>query len=42
MEQQLAAAAEKRKRTLTGAELRAVRERKKELKRQKQTAWLLS
>jgi len=42
VEQQLAAAAEKRKRALTGAELRAVRERKKELKRQKQTAWLLS
>lgn len=42
VEQQLAAAAERRKRGLSGAELRAVRERKKELKRQKQVAWLLS
>lgn len=42
VEQQLAAAAEQRKRGLSGAELRAVRERKKELKRQKQVAWLLS
>ncbi|PRW59368.1 rho GTPase-activating 27 isoform X6 [Chlorella sorokiniana] len=42
VEQQLAAVAERRKRGLSGAELRAVRERKKELKRQKQVAWLLS
>ena len=42
LEQQLAAAAERRKRGLSGAELRAVRERKKEIKRQKQTAWLFT
>lgn len=42
MEQQLAAAADRRKRTLSGAELRAIKERKKEIKRQKQTAWLFT
>lgn len=40
LERQLAAAAEHRKRVLKGQELRAVIERKKEQKRQKQTAWL--
>jgi hypothetical protein len=41
MEAQLAKAAERRKRALTGQELRQVKERKKELKDKKRHAWLL-
>lgn len=40
LEQQLARTAAARKRQLSGEELRQIRERKKELKRQKQTGWL--
>lgn len=40
LEAQLAAAAQRRKRKLHGEELRAVMERKKEMKRQKQQGWL--
>ena len=40
LEQQLAKAAERRKRGLTGAALRQVKQRKQELKEKKRTAWL--
>lgn len=40
LEQQLARAAERRKRPLKGEELRQVIERKKALKREKATGWL--
>lgn len=42
LEQQLARAAERRKRGLRGEELRAVKQRKAELKEKKRREWLLN
>ncbi|EFN57537.1 hypothetical protein CHLNCDRAFT_143156 [Chlorella variabilis] len=42
LEQQLAKAAERRKRALTGEELRQVKQRKQEMKEKKRTAWLFT
>ncbi len=42
LEQQLAKASERRKRALTGEELRQVKQRKQELKEKKQRAWLFT
>lgn len=42
LEQQLARTAEKRKRGLSGEELKVVKQRKQELKEKKRREWLLS
>lgn len=42
LEEQLARASERRKRALTGEELRAIKQRKQDLKEKKRREWLLT